>query len=246
MKGIILAGGTATRMRPLTDITNKHLLPVGRVPMIYHPIAKFKRAGITDILVVTGRDHMGHMVQQLGSGHQFGLEFTFRVQDRPGGIAQALGLARGFAAGDAVAVHLGDNIFEDDIAPFADDFRAGDAHGAMIFVKEVDDPERFGVATIEGDRVTGIEEKPANPRSNLAVTGLYFYDATVFDVVPTLVPSRRGELEITDVNNHYIRRGEMRLARVSGFWSDAGTFESWHRANAVAFSMDFGDLFEKE
>jgi glucose-1-phosphate thymidylyltransferase len=246
MKGVILAGGTASRMRPLTDITNKHLLPVGRVPMIYHPIAKFKHAGLTDILIVTGRDHMGHMVQQLGSGFQFGVQFTFKVQDRPGGIAEALGLAKGFAAGESVAVHLGDNIFEDDIDGFVKDFKDGSERGAMIFVKEVPDPERFGVALIDGDKVVGIEEKPKNPKSNMAVTGLYFYEHSVFDVVPTLTPSLRGELEITDVNNHYIRQGAMRFRRLNGYWTDAGTFDSWKKANELAWNTDFAHVLQKE
>jgi glucose-1-phosphate thymidylyltransferase len=246
MKGIILAGGTASRMRPLTDITNKHLLPVGRVPMIYHPIAKFKAAGLTDILIVTGRDHMGHMVQQLGSGHQFGVEFTFKVQDRPGGIAQALGLARGFAAGDSVAVHLGDNIFQDEIVDFVREFKRNGEKGSMIFLKEVSDPERFGVAEIEGDRVMKIVEKPKEPKSNLAVTGLYFYESSVFEIVPKLIPSARGELEITDVNNYFVQAGSMRFHRINGYWTDAGTFESWKNANELAWSTDFSHLFEKE
>jgi len=246
MKGIILAGGTASRMRPLTDITNKHLLPVGRIPMIYHPIAKFKAAGLTDILIVTGRDHMGHMVQQLGSGHQFGVQFTFKVQDRPGGIAEALGLARGFAAGESVAVHLGDNIFEDEIVDFVREFKQDGEKGAMIFLKEVPDPERFGVAEIEGESVVRIVEKPKEPKSNLAVTGLYFYESSVFEIVPKLIPSARGELEITDVNNHFVRAGKMRFHRIAGYWSDAGTFESWRRANELAWDKDYSGLFRKE
>ena len=245
MKGVILAGGTASRMRPLTDITNKHLLPVGRVPMIYHPIAKFKRAGLNDILIVTGRDHMGHIVQQLGSGHQFGVAFTFKVQDQPGGIAQALGLAEGFAAGESVAVHLGDNIFQDDIKPFVEEFKAGGEKGAMVFLKEVPDPERFGVAEVgKEDRVLRIEEKPKEPKTNLAVTGLYFYDNEVFALLPSLLPSGRGELEITDVNNYYIQKGHMRYRRIEGYWTDAGTFDSWKRANELSWNDDFSDIFE--
>lgn len=246
MKGIILAGGTASRMRPLTDITNKHLLPVGRVPMIYHSIGKFKAAGLSDILVVTGRDHMGHMVQQLGSGQQFGVKFTFKVQDRPGGIAEALGMAKGFAAGESVAVHLGDNIFEDDISDFVREFKDAGERGAMIFLKEVPDPERFGVAEVQDERVVGIEEKPGRPKSNLAVTGLYFYESSVFDIIPTLTPSARGELEITDVNNHFIRNGGMRFRVVKGYWTDAGTFESWRRANELAWDTDHSAIFRKE
>ncbi len=245
MKGVILAGGTASRMRPLTDITNKHLLPVGRVPMIYHPIAKFKRAGLNDILIVTGRNHMGHIVQQLGSGHQFGVNFTFKVQDQAGGIAEALGLAEGFAAGESVAVHLGDNIFGDDIKPFVEEFKAGGEAGAMVFLKEVPDPERFGVAEVGNDgRVLRIEEKPKDPKSNLAVTGLYFYDNEVFAIIPSLSPSGRGELEITDVNNHFIQKGHMRYRRIEGYWTDAGTFDSWKRANELSWGDDFSDIFE--
>ncbi|MCB9479773.1 MAG: NTP transferase domain-containing protein [Deltaproteobacteria bacterium] len=247
MRAVILAGGTATRMRPLTDITNKHLLPVGRVPMIYHPIAQFKRAGLRDILVVTGREHMGHMVQQLGSGHQFGVNFTFKVQDRAGGIAEALGLAKDFAGSEAVAVHLGDNIFGDSIAPYVKAYRDGGEQGAMIFLKAVDDPQRFGVAHIdEAGKVLSIVEKPSDPQSNLAVTGLYFYDNSVFDVVPRLEPSARGELEITDVNNHFINAGTLRSFTLDGFWTDAGTMESWKRANELSWEMDFADLIEHE
>ncbi|MCC6159905.1 MAG: NTP transferase domain-containing protein [Deltaproteobacteria bacterium] len=246
MRGVILAGGTATRMRPLTDITNKHLLPVGRVPMIYHAIAQFKRAGLRDILVVTGRDHMGHMVQQLGSGRQFGVNFTFKVQDRAGGIAEALGLARDFAAGQSVAVHLGDNIFEDSVATHVHGYLAQGETGAMIFLKEVPDPERFGVAELdETGRVLSIAEKPSAPKSNLAVTGLYIYDHTVFEVIPHLKPSQRGELEITDVNNHYVRIGKMKAVRLGGYWTDAGTLESWRHATELAWSKSFDDLFEK-
>jgi glucose-1-phosphate thymidylyltransferase len=246
MKGVILAGGTASRMRPLTDITNKHLLPVGRAPMIYHPIMKFKKAGLTDILIVTGRDHMGHMVQQLGSGYQFGVQFTFKVQDRPGGIAEALNLSRGFAAGESIAVHLGDNIFETGIDVFVREFKAAGEKGAMIFLKEVPDPERFGVAEIKGDKVVSIEEKPKAPKSNLAVTGLYFYENSVFEMIPSLKPSARGELEITDVNNYFIKNGAMSFRRVEGYWTDAGTLESWKRANDLAWKEDFSGLFVKE
>lgn len=245
MRGVILAGGTASRMRPLTDITNKHLLPVGRVPMIYHAIAQFKRAGLRDILIVTGRDHMGHMVQQLGSGGQFGVNFTFKVQDKAGGIAQALGLAADFAGGQSVAVHLGDNIFGDDVSPYLRTFIDDGDNGAMIFLKEVTDPERFGVAETDGfGRVLSIEEKPSAPKSNLAVTGLYVYDASVFEVIPILKPSARGELEITDVNNHFIEKGDMRAVTLTSYWTDAGTLESWKHANDLAWDKDFSDLFE--
>lgn len=223
--GVILAGGTATRLRPLTNITNKHLLPVGRKPMIYYPIEKLVGAGIKDILIVTGVDHMGDVVSLLGSGKDFSCTFTYKVQDTAGGIAQALGLAEGFAAGRKVAVILGDNIFEDSLLEHAEQFQAQEA-GARILLKEVHDPCRFGVAELSGERIVSIEEKPKNPKSNYVVTGIYFYDSEVYDIIKTLKPSARGELEITDVNNAYIRKGTLRYGKMHGWWSDAGTFES--------------------
>jgi glucose-1-phosphate thymidylyltransferase len=232
MKGILLAGGTGSRLHPLTKVTNKHLLPVGREPMIYHPIRKLLGAGIHDILVVTGTDHIGDVVGLLGSGAEFGCEFTYRVQDRAGGIAEALGLGRQFARGSRVAVILGDNVFQDDIAPAAARFAAQE-RGARILLKEVDDPGRFGVAEVDGGRIVRIEEKPARPLSRYCVTGIYFYDEQVFDVIAGLRPSARGELEITDVNNAYIARGELAFDVLTGWWSDAGTFESLARANAL-------------
>ena len=230
MKGIILAGGSGTRLFPLTKVTNKHLLPIGKVPMIYHPIKKLLQAGITEILVVTGLDHMGHVVGLLGSGKDFNCEFTYRVQDEAGGIAQALGLARQFASGHRMVVILGDNIFEDPLTEYVKNFAVQKA-GARIILKEVADPERFGVAELKGDRVIGIEEKPQKPRSNLAVTGVYMYDSQVFEIIHTLKPSARGEMEITDVNNAYIQRGDLAYDIFKGWWTDAGTFESWHLAN---------------
>jgi len=216
----------------LTKVTNKHLLPIGSVPMIYHPIRKLLEAGITEVLVVTGVEHMGHVVSLLGSGQQFGCEFTYRVQDEAGGIAQALGLARQFANGHRVVVILGDNIFEDPLTEYVKNF-AVQKSGARIVLKEVADPERFGVASLEGDRVVGIEEKPPKPRSNLAVTGVYMYDSQVFEIIRTLKPSARGELEITDVNNHYLERGELTYDIFQGWWTDAGTFDSLHLANEL-------------
>ena len=232
MKGIILAGGSGTRLFPLTKVTNKHLLPIGRVPMIYHPIKKLLEAGITEILVVTGLDHMGHVVGLLGSGQDLNCEFTYRVQDEAGGIAQALGLARQFANGHRMVVILGDNIFEDALTEYVKNFAVQKA-GARIILKEVADPERFGVAELKGDRVIGIEEKPPKPKSNLAVTGVYMYDSNVFEIIRTLKPSARGEMEITDVNNAYIQRGELAYDVFKGWWTDAGTFESWHLANEL-------------
>ncbi|MFA6292693.1 MAG: sugar phosphate nucleotidyltransferase [Victivallales bacterium] len=225
VKGVILAGGTATRLRPLTNITNKHLLPVGRKPMIYYPIEKMTGAGIEDILIVTGVDHMGDVVGLLGSGKDFNCRFTYKVQDQAGGIAQALSLAEDFSNGVPVAVILGDNIFEDSMKPYLEKYLK-QKKGSHILLKPVKDPQRFGVAEVKGDKVISIVEKPKNPKSDLAVTGIYFYDGEVFDIIRTLKPSGRGELEITDVNNEYIRRGIMSWSRMDGWWSDAGTFES--------------------
>jgi glucose-1-phosphate thymidylyltransferase len=233
LRGVVLAGGTGSRLFPLTKVTNKHLLPVGREPMIFHPIRKLVEAGISEILVVTGTDHMGDVVGMLGSGREFGCELTYRVQDEAGGIAQALGLARRFGRGGRLAVVLGDNIFESPIVPFAEAYRR-QARGAKILLKEIDDPGRFGVAVTEGARLVRIVEKPKDPPSRLAVTGIYFYDETVHDIIAGLAPSARGELEITDVNNAFIARGEMTFDLLPGWWTDAGTFDSLRRANELA------------
>jgi len=211
-------------------VTNKHLLPVYDRPMIYYPLQQLVHAGIRDVLVVTGGDHAGDFLKLLRNGHDFGLEqLRYAYQEGEGGIAEALGLAEFFAAGSPIVVILGDNVFQDSLAPAIDAFRAT-PEGAMILLKEVHDPERFGVATIDGDRVLEIVEKPTQPRSSLAVTGCYLYDERVFEVIRTLEPSGRGELEITDVNNRYIEWGAMRHHVVSGWWTDAGTIESLHRA----------------
>jgi glucose-1-phosphate thymidylyltransferase len=240
MKGIVLAGGTGSRLHPLTTVTNKHLLPVGNDPMIFHPVARLKQAGITDILIVTGRDHMGDVMELLGSGHDFGLDFTYKVQDQAGGIAQALGLARGFCSGDSSCVILGDNVFADDLTPAVTAFMA-QGSGARLLLKEVDDPERFGVAELSPEgRILGIEEKPAQPKSRYAVTGIYLYDGAVFDIVDTLRPSHRGELEITDVNNAYIQAGTCTYAVLEGWWTDAGTFPSLRRAGELAAGLHLG------
>jgi glucose-1-phosphate thymidylyltransferase len=232
LRGVVLAGGTGSRLYPLTKVTNKHLLPVGLEPMIFHPIRKLVDAGINEILIVTGTEHMGDVVGLLGSGRQFGCEFTYRVQDEAGGIAQALGLARRFARGGRLLVILGDNIFESSIAPFAAAYR-NQSKGAKILVQEVDDPGRYGVAVTEGKRVVRIVEKPKQPPSRLAVTGVYFYDDTVFEMIDGLRPSARGELEITDVNNAYLARGDLTFDILPGWWTDAGTFESLHRAGEL-------------
>jgi glucose-1-phosphate thymidylyltransferase len=232
LRGVVLAGGTGSRLFPLTKVTNKHLLPVGREPMIFHPVKKLVEAGVREILIVTGTEHMGAVVSLLGSGKDFGCEFTYRVQDEAGGIAQALGLAKRFGRGGRLAVILGDNIFEGSIAPFAAAYRQQPT-GAKVLVQEVDDPGRYGVAEIEGNRVLRIVEKPKQPKTRLAVTGIYFYDETVHDVIAALKPSARGELEITDVNNAYIARGDLTFDMLPGWWTDAGTFESLARANEL-------------
>jgi glucose-1-phosphate thymidylyltransferase len=235
MKGVILAGGLGTRLFPLTKITNKHLLPVYDRPMIYYPIQQLVHAGVRDILIVTGGDSAGDFLKLLRNGADFGLDqLRYAYQEGEGGIAEALGLAEFFAAGEEVVVILGDNIFQDSLADAIQSFRSRPT-GAMILLKEVDDPERFGVARVDGDRAVSIVEKPVKADSRLAVTGCYLYDARVFDVIRTLTPSRRGELEITDVNNRYIEWGAMRFRRVNGWWTDAGTVSSLHRAaNLVA------------
>ena len=232
MKGIVLAGGTGSRLFPLTKVTNKHLLPVGREPMIFHPVRKLTEAGIEEILVVTGVEHMGDVVTLLGSGRDFGCRFTYKVQDEAGGIAQALGLGQNFAGSDLVCVILGDNIFQDAIGAHVKAFRE-QGRGARLLLKQVPDPQRYGVAEIDGSRVVRIVEKPKKPKSDLAVVGIYFYDAQVFDVIRTLKPSSRGELEITDVNNHYRRAGTLHCDRLQGWWTDAGTFESLAAANEL-------------
>jgi glucose-1-phosphate thymidylyltransferase len=235
LRGVILAGGTGSRLFPLTKVTNKHLLPVGPEPMIFHPVRKLLEAGVREILIVTGTEHMGDVVGLLGSGGEIGCEFSYRVQDQAGGIAQALGLARRFGNAGRIAVILGDNIFESSIAPFAEQFRRQES-GAKILVQRVPDPGRYGVAVTEGDRVTKILEKPKDPPSDLAVTGIYFYDHTVFDIITTLRPSGRGELEITDVNNEYIARGELTWNELPGWWTDAGTFPSLRHANDLLWA----------
>ncbi|HMS18180.1 MAG TPA: sugar phosphate nucleotidyltransferase [Planctomycetota bacterium] len=231
MKGIILAGGLGSRLKPLTRVTNKHLLPVWDRPMIYYPIQCLVNAGIDDILIVTGGNSAGDFLRLLGNGKEFGLKhLNYTYQEGEGGIAEALGLAQHFADGHAICVVLGDNIIEGNIRKAADDFRAN-PKGAKIILKEVHDPERFGVAELKGKQVISIVEKPKAPKSNLAVIGIYMYDESVFEIIKTLKPSDRGELEITDVNNAYLARGEMTYEVLSGWWTDAGTFESLHRAS---------------
>ena len=235
MKGIVLAGGKGSRLYPLTKITNKHLLPVFNKPMIYYPVQTLVDAGIRDILIVTGGNHAGDFLQLLGNGKDFGLSIVgYTYQEGEGGIADALKLAEDFAEGEKMCVILGDNIIEKDISAAVDDFRQQEK-GAKILLKEVEDPERFGVAEIQDGKVVNIVEKPTKPKSNYAVTGIYMYDASIFEKTRVLKPSARGELEITDVNNAYINEGTMTYSFLDGWWTDAGTFSSLLRAsNLVA------------
>ncbi len=226
MKGVLICGGTGSRLKPLTDVTNKSLLPVYDRPLIEYPLDIMRSAGIHDIAIVTGSENMGQITDYLGSGAKMGCSFAYKVQDTPSGIAQALGLAEKFAAGDDCCVILGDNVFFGDIAPVIHDFKGG----AHLFLKELPDCKRFGVATLDGDKVTSIEEKPAKPKSNLAVTGCYVYDARCFEIIRNLKPSARGELEITDVSRWYVENGEAKATILNDEWIDAGTFESLYRA----------------
>jgi glucose-1-phosphate thymidylyltransferase len=233
MKGVILAGGLGSRLRPLTKVTNKHLLPIYDKPMIYYPIETLTRAGIKDIMIVTGGNSAGDFLRLLGNGAEFGLkDIYYTYQEGEGGIADALKLCEHFAEGERIAVILGDNIIQDDITPFVKKFQDQDS-GARILLKEVDDPQRFGVAELEGDRILGIVEKPEVPKSRYAVTGIYFYDRRVFDFCRRLQPSKRGELEITDVNNQYIKEGDLFYDILDGWWTDAGQFESLYRATQL-------------
>jgi glucose-1-phosphate thymidylyltransferase len=244
MKGIILAGGTGSRLYPLTKVTNKHLLPVGKYPMIFHSVFKLKEADVQDILIVTGKDHMGDVVNLLGSGREMGVTFTYKVQDEAGGIAEALGLAQHFVGNDQMVVILGDNVFQDSIAMFVSNFREQQI-GAKILIQEVHDPQRYGVPELDGNKIISIEEKPEQPKSSHAVTGIYMYDSSVFDIIKTLSPSGRGELEITDVNNAYIRKGQLTYDVLRGWWTDAGTHASLAKANELAQDIVFGEEFGK-
>ena len=232
MKGVILAGGKGTRLAPLTEITNKHLLPVGREPMIWHPLRQLILSGVTEILVITSTGHMGDIVNSLGSGKRFNCSLTFRVQEEALGIAHALGLAREFVAGDKVIILLGDNIFEHSIAEHVAAFRDQE-RGGKVLLKSVGDPERFGVAAIDEKQIISIEEKPDAPKTNHAVVGCYMYDDQVFGIIDGLKPSARGEFEITDVNNAYIELGQLEYGFVKGRWTDSGTFESLLEANQI-------------
>lgn len=237
VKGVVLAGGLGTRLYPLTKITNKHLLPVYAKPMVLYPLMKMAEAGIREVLLVTGGQHAGDFLRLLGSGKELGLRLSYTYQEGEGGIADALSLAEDFADGEPIVVILGDNIFQEPLGPFVERYPG---RGAMILLAEVPDPERFGVPVIEDGVIKRIIEKPKEPPSRFAVTGIYFYDKRVFDVIRGLCPSERGELEITDVNNWYIERGEMRHEVLSGWWTDAGTFESLFRASVLVREMELG------
>lgn len=231
MKGVILAGGTGSRLFPLTAITNKHLLPVFDKPMILYPLETLRRSGITDILVVTGKVHAGHFMNFLGSGKTHGVKLAYALQDRATGIADALSLAEDFADGEKMAVVLGDNIFDADFSKEVERFKREE--GAKVFLKKMRDPRRFGVPVFRGKKIAKIEEKPRTPKSPYAATGFYLYDADVFDKIRKDNPSARGELEITSINNMYLKEGKLSYAIVRGEWIDAGTFEHLVRANAL-------------
>jgi glucose-1-phosphate thymidylyltransferase len=234
LRGVILAGGKGTRLGELTKVTNKHLLPVGPYPMVYYPLKKLVGAGIRDILLVSGTEHMGDFVELLGSGKDHGCRLTYRVQDEAGGIAQALGLAELFCHESRCLVILGDNIFQDSLNSLVTvaDKRPDDA---FILLKQVHDPQRYGVAELRGEEIVSIEEKPKKPKSDFAVSGIYLYPPDVFDVIPTLKPSKRGELEITDVNSYYLEKGRLRHSMLRGYWTDAGTPDSLATANQLVW-----------
>ena len=231
LKGVVLAGGLGKRLYPLTLISNKHCLPIYNKPMIYYPIQSLVNAGIKDIMIVTGGNNAGDFLRLLGNGAEFGLKhINYTYQKGEGGIAEALGLAEHFADGENIVVILGDNIIEKPIKEYVDKFKAQDA-GARILIKEVEDPQRFGVVEFNDDKIISIEEKPETPKTNYIVTGIYMYDAQVFDIIKILKPSARNELEITDVNKAYLRRKQLNYDILDGWWTDAGAFESLLRAN---------------
>jgi len=240
MKGVILAGGHATRLKPMTKATNKHLLPIGQRAMIEYPLRALTMCGIKEILVVTGAGHVGDIVNYLGSGAEYGVNFTYKVQDEAGGVAQALSLAEHFSHGDKLMVVLGDNITRDNLRKEVEKFEKRE-RGAHIFLKRIKgDITRYGVAEVKGNKVVSIEEKPKHPKSNHVVTGTYLYDSNVFDIIRALKPSARGEYEITDVNNAYVKKGLMTFSIIKGPWTDAGTFETYSRANRLAHENKLG------
>ena len=241
VKGVVLAGGTGSRLYPLTKVVNKHLLPVGRYPMVYHPLMRLQETGITKVAVVTSPEHMGPLVSLLGSGSEFGLDLTFRVQEQAGGIAQALGLCKDFVGDSLSVVVLGDNILENTLISEVEAFRA-QGQGARLLLKEVPDPEHYGVPGFEDGRIVEVLEKPLSPPSPYAVTGIYFYDPQVFDFIDTLSPSSRGEYEVSDLNTAYVRESLLTYGVLEGWWGDAGTIEGWHEANILARNLTYQKL----
>ena len=234
VKGIILAGGMGTRLYPLTKVPNKHLLPVGAVPMIYHPINRLVEAGITEIMIVTGVEHCGDMMSLLGSGADHGCSFTYKVQDQPDGIAGALRLCEGFVGNNSCIVLLGDNIFKENLGPHIAEF-VQSKDDCKVFFKPVQDPKRYGVGVFQGDRVVKIEEKPENPQSNLACVGIYFYTNRVFDIIKSAPMSKRGEYEITSINNRFVEQGTCGYSILQDRWVDAGTLDSYHVTNTLIY-----------
>ena len=232
MKGVVLAGGTGSRLYPLTKVTNKHLLPIYDEPMIYYPIKTLRSSGITNILIIIGGESIGDFLKLLGSGEELGVKITYRAQVGSAGIPAALSLAREFVGKDKFMVVLGDNIMDECLKKEAEEFKAG-TYGAHIFVKEVNDPQRYGVVEVKNNKVLSMVEKPKNPKSSLIASGVYMFDSKVFNMIPKLKPSARGELEIADVLNDYIRNGDLTFSMIKGYWTDAGTLESLYRANVI-------------
>lgn len=237
MKGVILAGGKGTRLHPLTKVTNKHLLPVGKEPMIFNSVKQLVSAGVEDIMVVTSKEHMGEIVRLLGSGKDFGCDFTFKVQEKALGIANALLLTENFAQGEKIVVILGDNIATYSIKKYVNKYKAQE-RGAKVLLRRVDDPERYGIAALDELKIIEIEEKPLYPKSAFAVIGIYMYDQQVFDIIKKIKPSSSGEYEITEVNNYYIKKNELTYDILDGLWTDAGTFESLAYANSILLEVD--------
>lgn len=241
MKAVILAGGTGTRLMPLTKVTNKHLLPVGDKPMIFHSLEKVRESGIRDVLIVTGIDHMGDIVRLVGSGSDFDLSVTYRVQDKPDGIAGALSLAKDFVGSSKFVVILADNIFRSNISGHAKRFSETSEGSCMLLLKEVENPQRFGVATVMNGSIKRIVEKPRDPESNLCITGIYFFDPTVFDKISKIHPSHRGELEISDVNQMFVEEGKCLYDILEGWWTDAGTLPSYNSACQLSWELSCRD-----
>jgi glucose-1-phosphate thymidylyltransferase len=239
IKGIVLAGGLGTRLHPLTMVTNKHLLPIGTEPMIHYPVKKLVDAGITDIMIVTGAEHSGAMMTLLGSGRRYGCTFTYKVQDEPDGIAGALNLCRGFVGSSNCIVILGDNIFKDDLKEHVQSFLEK-SKNCSLFLKKVDNPKRYGVAVFDGENLIEVEEKPNNPKTDLACVGIYLYSNKVFDIISNIKPSDRGEYEISSVNNAFIEGGDCDYYILKDLWVDAGTMDSYHRTNWIMYEENNG------